>query len=911
MSGGRSVGYLFTDIDGSVAKWERSPYAMHRALARHDVLINGAVTRHGGVVADRAGDGVFAVFDGGNPLACALELQRAFRDEPWDDVGGLAIRIGVHAATEPTAGERNRQAVNRANRMALAAWGGQTVVSALAAALFGSPPGARLTDLGSVYLRSIPEPQRLFSLTSADMSLEEFPPLRSVTRQSPSLPSQTTPIFGRKQHLGEVLELIDQGRRWITITGAGGIGKTRLSLEVASSVAGEREVHLVMLSPGRRDAREFVLAIVAALRLPRRAGANDIDLVSEYLGDKDVLLVIDNADGIDDGEEVISKILATTKGVSVLATSREPFMSAAEKVYKLAGLDTPTAENFRDAPAGKLFEQSAQAVDQTFAFTDADAAYFPAICEAVRGSPLALHLTAQWVSVLSLKEIAENLGSGAGLLSKLESGGLRTFRDVFNGSWALLTDEQRAALSGLAVFPGTFDAQAAKAIADVSPATLQALERKSLLERRSSYRFALHPLIYEFAAERLEADPSRANAAQRHSDYYLSRIDEYFAAALTADQPKVAERMRAEFASMTAAWAFASARRRGDPSLLALAERTFYLYVFGAMYSEALDIFSGVPADHDLRAIFLALRANCLIHLAHYDEAASLARQVLTLAAPDDDRACGHAHHALGNVAHARSDWESAEQEYQFALELRADDTLNEFYSSMCFAFMYVPRKQYALGQMWLQRGQVLNAQLDYVGGAMILRTCEGALAAMIGDTAQALAAYQAAISMEPLIDNGQNSAALRCKIAELEMRGGDTAGADRTLAEAYQLASAVGDVRNVMRALTGLGSMARTDPAKARGFFMEALRIGRDRQVGDQQMSVVLIACAHVEAGDGRLARAAHLIAIVRAFGAPISPDDLDKLRARGVDVETRITQLSAHEAIDLLLEEYKGVAR
>ncbi|MBL8547819.1 MAG: hypothetical protein JNL81_15240 [Hyphomonadaceae bacterium] len=911
MSDGRSVGYLFTDIDGSVAKWERSPAAMTRALARHDELIDAAVARHGGAIHDRAGDGVFAVFDGGNPLACALDLQRAFQIERWDDVGGLAIRIGIHAGAEHVDGERNRQSVNRAHRIALAAWGGQIVVSAAAAASFSSPPESRLTNLGAVYLRGIDEPQRLFSLTSADMGIEEFPPLRGVARQSPSVPSQTTSIFGRDTELADLLKLIEARHRWITITGPGGMGKTRLTLEVASKLAAERETHLVILSSGRRNARELALAIVAGLRLPRRRGVSDIDLLLEYLGDKNVLLVIDNADGVTDADGAIGAIIDAAKNVTVLATSREPFMSAQETVFKLGGLLTPQINSgFTGSPAARLFAQSAAAVDPTFKFAADDAAHFAKICEAVRGVPLALHLTAQWVAVLSLKEIAQNLTSGTGLLSKLEGGGARSLRDVFNGSWLLLSDEQRVALASLAVFPASFDAPSAEAITGVAPGTLQVLERKNLLERRSPYRFALHPLIHEFASECLKADSALASLQKRHSEYYLARVDEYFAASFSTDQPKIAERIRAEYASMAAAWSFA-ARSRANKALPALAERTFYLYTFGAMFSEALEIFSGTPADAELLALFQALRANCLIQLARYDDAADVARQVVAKVRIGNRRARGHAHQALANGLHATCDWANAEKQYNTALGLRPGDHLGQFYTVLSLAWLAVQQGRPSRAKPWLQRSQALCDKLNYVGGAMLVRTCAGALAASAGDNAKALELYQAAIALEPVVDNGQASAALRCRIAELELKTGDIANADKSLNEALQLATAAGDVRNVVRALTGLGAVARKEPTKARALMMDALSRGVAHSVSESDIAAVLIALAYLEAEEKRIARAGHLVAIATALGVAVAREDRKRLGGLGVDLRARIVQLSAQEAISLLLEEYKSLAR
>ena len=275
----RITGILFTDIEGSVAKWELFPEQMAASFARHHEIIDAVVAAHDGRIHDRAGDGVLARFQAGNPLACALDLQIAFRKTDWSHVGGLALRISVHAIEEDGL---LQPAINRAARMVAAGWGGQIVVSAFAAAAYPTPVGARLNDLGSVHLRDIAAPARLLSLTGGDWLDETFPPLRGVERQTPNLPLQSNPIYGRQSELQDLTSWIGAGQRVVSIVAAGGIGKTRLAIELARGISAEREVCFAALPTGHLTSDQLTMLLAAALRLPQTAAVSPRDGVLSY-----------------------------------------------------------------------------------------------------------------------------------------------------------------------------------------------------------------------------------------------------------------------------------------------------------------------------------------------------------------------------------------------------------------------------------------------------------------------------------------------------------------------------------------------------------------------------------------------------------------------------------------------------
>ena len=245
-------GYLFSDIDGSTQKWECSGAAMQAAMMRHDQIFAELIAAHGGFIHDQAGDGVFAIFTGGDPLACALALQLALEREPWTGIDELRVRLGVHVGPNPTslwsseasAGVAERIAANRTARIAASAWGGQIIVSADAVAAFGVPALARLVDLGAVALKGVEAPMRLYGLAHADLKQTAFPPLRLQEGAQGNLPTPSGRLIGRVEELEILLGLIarPQAGRLINLVGPAGAGKTRLAQEAVRRIGETRAV---------------------------------------------------------------------------------------------------------------------------------------------------------------------------------------------------------------------------------------------------------------------------------------------------------------------------------------------------------------------------------------------------------------------------------------------------------------------------------------------------------------------------------------------------------------------------------------------------------------------------------------------------------------------------------------------
>lgn len=908
------IGYLFTDIDSSTEKWERKPAEMRAVLARHDALIDDVVARNGGRIVDRAGDGVFAVFESGNPLRCATELQLAIEAEHWDAVGGLSVRVGVHCGAALAQGV-DKVNVNRAARIMASGWGGQIVVSAAAVGAYRLPEGCELTDLGVHHLKGIDEPLRLFGLVHSDLGRRQFPPLRSPLTRSAALPAQTAPFYGRQSEVADILEKLSGKARLLTIVGVGGAGKSRLALEVAAAISESTLVCVVPLD-GVSAASASIAAWAGALRFPLHGGDAEAQLI-EYLRDKRALVVLDGADALSESG-FMSAALASCPGLSILATRREPFMVEGEIVLRLAGLAAPkTPEELHSAPASGLFMQAARSAHREFEFEARDFEAFCGICEEVGGSPLALRLAAQWTRLLSLEEIWAELRRGVSFISEL--GGEQaqeSLRRVFEGSWNRLHPEQQGALARLAVFAGAFDAEAALGVGGVEISTLGALEQKCLLEQRENRRFAMHPLIHDFALERLRAgsDEILSETRKRHLTYFFGLLRRLFAAARGADQGRMLDLLQMNLANIKAAWTFAAQTNQTGPMREAI-EPLFYLCVLRTLYGELADVLATPIEDATLGRYCLSLKANCLTHQGDPDRGEEAARSALA-GGVSDGFIVAHCHQALGNIAHMRGQHAMARLHYERALAERtaSGDSMGGYYSAISLAWLNLQLGEIVQARDWVKESYRLCQRMGHLGGALAVHACAGDIAAYEGRQEDALISYRQALEIEKAVHHPQRSAATQIKLAAILANRGEFDAACANLDEAFEVAKSVGDERVAVNALIGLGRNLRLkgDLSGAKQRLGHALAQAQ-RLASPPQLAAILLELAHVEGQAGQAGQARRLIALARHLrgdaGAPERQALLDEL---GLDDPAPASAAEFEEAmLELVNERQFGVLR
>ena len=534
---------LFTDIESSTRLWEQDAGRMGSALARHDTLVRTAVAEHHGVVVKMIGDGAHAVFaDPLDALLAASQILRAL-DDPGATAGvALKVRCGVHAGmVERRDDDYYGSVVNRAARIASAAHGGQLLLSRAVVDLAGDrlPDGVSLRDLGSVRLRDLASPERIFQLLHQDLR-DTFPALRSLEATPNNLPQQVTSFVGHDEGRAEVHALL-RTARLVTLFGMGGLGKTRLSLQVAADVLDDFPdgVWLVELA-AVADARRVPEAVASVLGVMEVAGRPVVEALVRYVKDRQLLLILDNCEHVIGAcAELAKTLLQASTRVRILASSREHLRFTGETTYAVPALTLPGPDDAVDlatlqrCDAVRLFVERAAAVQPAFAINAQNTAAIVDICRRLDGIPLAIELAAARVNALSVDRIAERLGDRLGLLTRGSRTALprqRTLRALIDWSFDLLGDAEKTLFARLAVFAGGMTIEAAEAVgADATIAVadvfdlLVALVEKSLVEcDASGERYRLLETVREYAQQKLDAADSAAAARTRHLEFFVS-----------------------------------------------------------------------------------------------------------------------------------------------------------------------------------------------------------------------------------------------------------------------------------------------------------------------------------------------------------------------------------------------------
>jgi predicted ATPase/class 3 adenylate cyclase len=519
--------YLFTDIEGSTRMWEENPDGMQPALARHDAIARSTVERHRGVVVKKTGDGLHAVFaDPADAVSATLEMQLAFADPQATAGVPLLIRCGLHAgADEPREGDFYGTAVNRAARIMSTAHGGQVLLSQAVASLVGDrlPSEVDLIDLGTVRLRDLASPERIYQLRHPRLR-DKFPELRSLEATPNNLPQQLTSFVGREADLAEIKKLA--GRiRLLTLLGVGGIGKSRLSLQVGAELIEDFPdgVWLAELAP-LTDSRLVPQAVASVLGVKEAAGRPVIEALLRFFKNRRLLLILDNCEHLLQAcAELAKQLLQAGPHSKILATSREPLRIGGETTYPVPALPESEAE--------RLFIDRAQAAKPNFRVNGSGKS-LASVCRRLDGIPLAIELAAACVRTLSVETIAARIEDRFRLLTRGDQTALprqQTLRALIDWSHGLLTEEERAVFRRLAVFAG-WTLEAAEAVCSFG-----AIERARVLEHMTQLaekslaavepggeRYRLLDTVRQYAHERLEESHEADEARTRHLDFYLA-----------------------------------------------------------------------------------------------------------------------------------------------------------------------------------------------------------------------------------------------------------------------------------------------------------------------------------------------------------------------------------------------------
>ena len=662
--GVETLTFLFTDIEGSTALLGRlgdDGYA--QVLAGHHALIRSALAAHDGREVDTQGDAFFAVFS--SPRACmaaVLQMQQAMEAHAWPGGEQVRVRMGIHC------GEAARTAtglvgleVHRAARVAAVAYGGQVLVSEAAAVLVRDwlPPGASLADLGVHRLKDLGRPERIFQLQAAGLQAG-FRPLRSLGNPAlrNNLPAQLARFIGRDQEVAELRVLVESSRL-VTLTGAGGSGKTRLGLQVAAGLldgSGDGVWLVELAAVSEEDA--VASAICGALGIAAQPGRLALDTLLDALAPQDMLIVLDNCEHLIGGcAKAADAVLRRCPGVHLMATSREPLGIGGETVYPVPPLSLPgpgdsdlAAAMSCDAVA--LFADRARAQGARLPVDEQTAPLVVSICRRLDGLPLAIELAAARLRSLSLRGLADRLDQRFRLLTGGSRTGLprqQTLRATVEWSYWLLHGAEQQLLGRLSVFAEGFDLDAAEAVCGFGgievfevAGLLGSLVDKSLVVAEpagEALRYRLLETIRQFAAEQLAqaGGDEAAAAAAAHCAHYLS-VAETAALHLTGpDQGSWLARLDTDQANLRRAAGHAASRPGGTVQVLRLSVALRRYWRVRHRGEEALALLRPVldrPAARADPELFAAAVLTAAIAARFFDIAVALqlGDQAVTLA---------------------------------------------------------------------------------------------------------------------------------------------------------------------------------------------------------------------------------------------------------------------------------------
>ncbi len=534
-----TVTFVFTDIEGSTRHWQDDSDAMQAALQRHDALLTDVFTSNQGVVFKHTGDGMCAAFSSAGPaMIAAADAQRAIAGTGWNLARDLRIRVGVHSGeAEVREDDYFGTSLSRVARIMDAGHGGQILVSNATAGLTRRDPGESLSliDLGEHRFKDLGERETVFQLVGQGLEAE-FPRIRSLEAVPNNLPEQLTSFVGRAREVSDVIELIAENRL-VTLTGVGGVGKTRLAIQAAAESVEDYPDGVFLVELAAIEDPSLVMRTVA-----ESVGVNEqptrplLETMLDHFAERDLLVVLDNCEHvINDAAKLCDQILRTAPGVHIVATSREGLAIGGERLWQVPSL---RASDGAISDAVQLFVERARMVRPGFALDPATEEAVAKICDRLDGIPLAIELATARLKVFSPAQIAERLDDRFRLLtggSRTAMERQRTLQATMDWSYDLLSDLEQALLRRLAVFLGGFTFAAAEEVC--SDDQLPEYEILDLLARLVDHslviadeddqiRYRVLETVRQYGLNKLVEAGESDEARLRHAQYFATQADE-------------------------------------------------------------------------------------------------------------------------------------------------------------------------------------------------------------------------------------------------------------------------------------------------------------------------------------------------------------------------------------------------
>jgi len=589
-----TITFLFSDIEGSTQRWENDRTAMQAAFNRQEEIMRSAMEHHGGYMYKMIGDAFQVAFSSAPAaLAAALEAQRGMQAEAWEGLRSVKVRIALHTGeTEERGDDYVGPLLNRVARLMTAAHGGQVLLTRTTSELVqeNMPAGSWLVDLGTHKLKDLERPEHVFQL-AADGLQVDFPALNSLDAKPNNLPVQQTSFVGREDELQDVLDLLNK-TRLLTLTGPGGVGKTRLALQAAAQSIDNFPHGTFFVPLTAVNSPDYLPQSIAdAMKFSfdyHSSSLSPEEQLLEYLETRSLLLVLDNFEHLMGGTEFVVKLLQGTAKLYLLVTSRERLKLNSEWTYEVKGMSFPANGSnlgLEEYSAVQLFIERARQVHSYAVLMEDEKPCVKRICQLVQGMPLGIELAAGWLPVLSCQEIADEIETSLDFLSSTQRDQPdkhRSLRAAFDYSWKLLDEEHKRVFRALSIFQGGFDRKAAAQVMGADLRILSELVDKSFLHRTDQGRYEIHALLKQFGDERLNSHPDeKQETNENHSRYYVEFLESVQKEILGEDLIRIREQVRMEKENIRAALQWSAVHWQPKESAAALNAYMMFYFVQG------------------------------------------------------------------------------------------------------------------------------------------------------------------------------------------------------------------------------------------------------------------------------------------------------------------------------------------
>lgn len=849
--------FLFTDIEGSTRRWELHTQAMQGALERHDALLNAAISGHGGKVFKTVGDAFYAVFvDPAAAVEASLAAQRGLHAEVWGEAGPLLVRIALHMGV-PSArdGDYFGPPLNRVARLLSAGHGGQILLSAAVAEVTGNrlPADAALRDMGERRLKDLAKPEHVYQLVVPDLPAE-FPPLNTLDARPNNLPAQPTSMVGRDREVEASRVLLRSAEvRLMTLTGPGGIGKTRLGLQVAADLADDFQdgVYYVPLAD-ISDSDGVAPTIARALSIREVDDRSLVERLKEHLRHKQLLLLLDNFERVLGAASLMAALLAAAPHLKLLITSQARLHIRGEREISVQPLELPNLnrlpplDELAHFPAVALFVERAESVKRDFQLTADNAAAVAEICHRLDGSPLAIELAAARLKVLSPTAMLARLGQRLPLLT----GGHRdlperhqTLRAAIAWSHGLLEEEEQVLFRRLAAFRGGCSFETAEEVcavaSDVGIDVLNALGSlvdKSLLRQEEdvedSSRFKMLESIREFASEELKRSGEALEVQRKHAAAFLTLAEQAEPELAGPQRATWLNRLELEHDNLRGALQWSTEAGEGD-------ER---LRLGGAMWT------------------FWSVRG-------HWSEGREWLERALAADAASGGDPCSAARAkalgAAGNLARMQGDQAAALELQEEGLRIwrLVGDKAGCAQALASLGFMAYRQDEFAKAKAYFEESLTIRRAMGDRSGVASVLTNLGLAAYGSGEYDAAHKHYEESLAIRRAMGDRTNIAPTLNSLGEVARILGDLDRAEKLYQESLVLCREAGSKNGIAVLLQNLGHVMkfRGDLDRARQYYEESMVLARE--LGSKQtMAGCLSGLGTVAAAMGLPERAARL---------------------------------------------------